>query len=171
VVARSGTYSEFVAERIRWYGLPEELIFLPVIESEWSPHAVSRSGAAGLWQFMRNSIAGYDMRVDEWVDERRDFMKSTDAALRKLRDNYETLGSWEMAIAAYNCGLGAASRAAVRGGNAGFLGTERPGAPALPDRIVRAQIPGRGLLLSRGARNGFPPSRRAFPVLGHRRAG
>jgi len=116
VIARSLPYAPYVYERIRWYRLPEELIFLPVIESEWSPRAVSRSGAAGLWQFMRNSIEGYDMRIDDWVDERRDFMKSTDAALRKLKTNYETLGSWELALAAYNAGLGAVSRAAAAAG-------------------------------------------------------
>ncbi|HSV56003.1 MAG TPA: lytic transglycosylase domain-containing protein, partial [Magnetospirillaceae bacterium] len=116
LAARSVPYAAFVYESLRRHRLPEELFFLPVIESEWSPHAVSRSGAKGLWQFMRNSIAGFNMRVDDWVDERRDFMKSTEAALRKLRFNYEALGSWEMALAAYNCGLGAARRAVAAGG-------------------------------------------------------
>ena len=91
VMARAKPYLPFVEERIRFFGLPDELAFLPVIESEYSPRNVSKSGAAGLWQFMRNSIAGYGMRIDDWVDERRDFMKSTDGALRKLADNYRHL--------------------------------------------------------------------------------
>lgn len=156
VTARSRPYAGYVAERIRWYRLPEELIFLPVIESEWSAHAVSRSGAAGLWQFMRNSIAGYDMRVNEWVDERRDFMKSTDAALRKLGENYEALGSWEMALAAYNCGLGAALRAAERGGTRDYWELSARG--LLPAQTV-SYVPkflAVASLLNRGARNGFP---------------
>ncbi|HPE89039.1 MAG TPA: LysM peptidoglycan-binding domain-containing protein [Spirochaetales bacterium] len=108
---RSRPYASYVLERIRYYGLPEELFYLPFIESEYSPRAVSRSGASGLWQFMRNSVGGYDMRIDDWVDERRDFMKSTDGALRKLLSNYERFGDWPLAIAAYNCGAGAMDRA------------------------------------------------------------
>lgn len=114
VAARARPYLPFVYERIGLYGLPEELAFLPVIESEYSPSAVSRSGAAGLWQFMRNSIAGYGMRIDDWVDERRDFMKSSDGALRKLADNYAVLGDWDLALAAYNAGLGAVTRALAK---------------------------------------------------------
>ncbi len=114
VLGRAAPYLPYVHERIRLYGLPEELAFLPVIESEYSAKAVSRSGAAGLWQFMRNSIAGYGMRVDDWVDERRDFMKSSDGALRKLADNYAVLGDWQLALAAYNAGLGALGRAVAK---------------------------------------------------------
>jgi membrane-bound lytic murein transglycosylase D len=111
ILARAKPYLPYVRERIRYYGLPDELAFLPVIESEYSSRNVSRSGAAGLWQFMRNSIGGYGMRIDDWVDERRDFMKSTDGALRKLADNYAAFGDWNLALAAYNCGAGALSRA------------------------------------------------------------
>jgi len=119
VMDRAKPFLPYIEERVRFYGLPDELAFLPVIESEFSPRDTSRSGAAGLWQFMRNSISGYGMRIDDWVDERRDFMKSTDGALRKLADNFEAFGDWALALAAYNCGDGALARAvaaAKRGG-------------------------------------------------------
>ncbi|HAP42821.1 MAG TPA: lytic transglycosylase [Spirochaetaceae bacterium] len=116
VLLRSRPYSAYILDRIRYYGLPEELFFIPFIESEFQPRAVSRSGAMGLWQFMRNSISGFGMRIDEWRDDRRDFMKSTDGALRKLRGNYRHFGDWLLAIAAYNCGVGALERAIVRAG-------------------------------------------------------
>lgn len=111
IMARAEPYLPWIAERVRWYGLPDELLFLPVIESEYSSKAVSRSGATGLWQFMKNSIGGYGIRIDDWVDERRDFMKSTEAALRKLADNYSRYDDWNLALAAYNMGDGAVSRA------------------------------------------------------------
>lgn len=115
VYERSRPFASYIYERIRYYGVPEELFFLPFIESEYSTKAVSKSGAMGLWQFMRNSIGGYGMRIDDWVDERRDFMKSTDGALRKLRDNYDRFGDWNLALAAYNCGAGAMDRAIKAG--------------------------------------------------------
>lgn len=111
VMERSLPYLAYVERKIEEYGLPRELAYLPVIESEYSPYAVSRSGATGIWQFMRNSISGYGLSISDWTDDRKDFMKSTDAALQKLQDNYKVLGDWFLAIAAYNAGLGAVSRA------------------------------------------------------------
>jgi membrane-bound lytic murein transglycosylase D len=120
IMARAKPYLPYIEERIRYFGLPDELAFLPVIESEYSPRDVSRSGAAGLWQFMRNSIGGYGMKIDDWVDERRDFMKSTDGALRKLADNYAAFGDWNLALAAYNCGDGALAHAVARARKTGI---------------------------------------------------
>ncbi len=111
VMKRSVPYLAYVERKVEELGLPWELVFLPVIESEYSPYAVSRSGATGIWQFMRNSISGYGISISDWKDERKDFMKSTDAALAKLKDNYKALGDWPLAIVAYNAGLGAVSRA------------------------------------------------------------
>ncbi len=111
VMQRSLPYLAFVEEKIYELNLPRELLYLPIIESEYSPYAVSRSGATGIWQFMHNSITGYGLAINEWKDDRRDFMRSTTGALSKLRDNYEALGDWSLAVAAYNAGLGAVSRA------------------------------------------------------------
>lgn len=117
VMERALPYIAYVEKKVEELKLPKELIFLPVIESGYSPFAVSRSGATGIWQFMRNSISGYDMAISDWLDDRKDFMKSTDAALLKLKENYEALGDWPLAIAAYNAGLGAVSRAVKASGS------------------------------------------------------
>ncbi|MCL1814797.1 MAG: LysM peptidoglycan-binding domain-containing protein [Treponema sp.] len=106
VIKRSEPYLAFVRGEVERRGLPQELIYLPVIESAYSMSAVSRSGATGLWQFMRNSIGPYNMKINEWMDERRDFWKSTVGALDKLEAEYKRVGSWELALAAYNAGLG-----------------------------------------------------------------
>jgi membrane-bound lytic murein transglycosylase D len=116
VMNRGGPYLAFIRREIAEMKLPEELLYLPVIESGYLSTALSRSGASGLWQFMKNSMGPFDMRVDDWVDERRDFWKSTKGALRKLEENYNYFGDWALALAAYNAGLGAVSRAIRQGG-------------------------------------------------------
>jgi membrane-bound lytic murein transglycosylase D len=107
---RMTRYRRFVDSGIRERGLPPELLALPLLESRYLPRAVSRSGAAGLWQIMRNTAGGLGLQSDEWLDERRDFWKSTQAALRKLQENYDLFGDWCLALAAYNCGTGCLSR-------------------------------------------------------------
>lgn len=124
---RGQPYRGFIRETIRAYGLPEELEFLPVIESEFRVYAVSRSGALGLWQFMTNSIHPYGMTLTEWMDERRDFWKATHGALAKLRDNYNRLGDWLLALAAYNCGMGRLTRAIEQAGTDDFWKLARGG--------------------------------------------
>ncbi|GAB3490176.1 lytic transglycosylase domain-containing protein [Spirosoma knui] len=102
------------------YGLPEELKFLSIVESALNPRAISHAGAGGLWQFMPGT--GRDMRLyqDDYIDERMDPVKATEAACKYLRDLYNIFGDWELAMAAYNCGPGAVKRAMRRSGGDSF---------------------------------------------------
>jgi len=116
VMARGKMYLPFIRKEVEAMNLPPELAYLPVIESAFLPTAVSSSGAVGLWQFMKNSIRGYGMVIDEWRDDRRDFLKSTQGALQKLWDNYQYFKDWPLALAAYNAGVGAVQRAVQKAG-------------------------------------------------------
>lgn len=120
IMKRSTPYRAFILEEADRLGAPDFLLYLPVIESGFSERALSKSGASGIWQFMKNSISGYGIRIDEWVDERRDPWISSTAALRKLMENYNRLGDWCLALAAYNCGLGAVSRAIRQAGTSDY---------------------------------------------------
>jgi membrane-bound lytic murein transglycosylase D len=107
VMERGGPYLGFIRQELARRNLPPELIYLPVIESSYVTSAMSRSGAAGLWQFMKNSIGPFGIRINDWLDERMDFWKSTEAALQKLEENYLYFKDWPLALAAYNAGSGA----------------------------------------------------------------
>ncbi|WP_411274768.1 transglycosylase SLT domain-containing protein, partial [Daejeonella sp.] len=97
-------------------GLPNELKFLTVIESTLNPHAVSRSGAVGPWQFMYTTAKGYGLVMDSYVDERKDPVKASYAAAHYFVDAYKKIGDWLLTIAAFNCGTGAVTRAIVKSG-------------------------------------------------------
>jgi len=107
---RSGVWRDYIVEVLERHGVPAELVALPHVESSFDPTAYSKAGAAGMWQFTRSTGLRY-MRIDHIVDERRDPFLSTDAAARLLRDNYEVLGHWPLAITAYNHGVAGMRRA------------------------------------------------------------
>ena len=99
------------------YGLPTELKYMAIIESALNPNAVSRVGATGLWQFMYSTGRMYGLTINSVVDERRDPLKSTNAAAKYIKDLYKVYNDWILVIAAYNCGPGNVNKAIRRSGN------------------------------------------------------
>lgn len=109
VLETGAPYRMYARQQLALSNMPASLEYLPVVESEYKVTAKSRSGALGIWQFMENSIHPF-LEKDQWVDERLDPWKSTDAAIKKLQDNYNMFGDWALALAAYNYGAGGLRR-------------------------------------------------------------
>ena len=107
---RSGVFEPMIRRKLREREMPEDLIYLAMMESGLSPRAVSRVSAVGLWQFMGPTAEQFGLRVDEYVDERRDPVRATDAALDYLEWLHDRFGSWYLAAAAYNAGPGRVER-------------------------------------------------------------
>ena len=116
MIALHSYYGPIFVEELVKEGMPVELQYLPVIESAINPNAISRAGAAGLWQFMPATAKGLGMEVNSLIDERRDPRLSSRNAARYLKQLHEIYDDWSLAIAAYNCGPGNVNKALRRAG-------------------------------------------------------
>lgn len=119
-LSRAGRYAPMIRRKLREAGLPDDLLYLALIESGMNPHAYSRARAVGLWQFIYGTARLYGLEIDYWVDERRDPEKATDAAIAYLSDLYDEFGSWYLAAAAYNGGPGRVRRGMAYTGKQSF---------------------------------------------------
>jgi membrane-bound lytic murein transglycosylase D len=107
-------YREMIVSRLRRAGLPEDLLYVSMIESSYDPRTRSHAGAVGLWQFMNAGGRIYGLWIDRWIDERQDPVRSTDAVVLYWKDLYHRFGDWHLAMAAYNAGYGAVLRSVTR---------------------------------------------------------
>jgi membrane-bound lytic murein transglycosylase D len=120
LLARSGKYMPMIAKVLNDEGLPEELGYLALLESQFIVNTTSRNGAVGLWQFVATTARQYGLRIDRWVDERRDPVKSTRAAAAYLKELHAYYGRWFLATAAYNAGPGTIDKALQQSGAKDF---------------------------------------------------
>ena len=114
MIGLSSYYFPVFEKALKSYNIPEEIKYLPIIESSMNPHAVSRVGATGLWQFMFGTAKDYGLNMDNFVDERKDPIQASYAAAAYFKDAFNELGDWLLAIAAYNCGMGNVKKAMAK---------------------------------------------------------
>ena len=145
-LVRAGAWEAHIAEVFANRGLPQQLAVLPHVESSFNPAAYSKVGAAGLWQFMRSTGRRY-MRIDNSVDDRMDPFRSTEAAAQLLAYNYRVLGTWPLALTAYNHGAAGMRRAKEAHGH----GRHRAHRAHVQEPVVRLRLAQLLCLVPRGA--------------------
>jgi membrane-bound lytic murein transglycosylase D len=133
-------YFPIFEKALKEFGLPDELKYITVVESALNPNAVSRSGAVGPWQFMYTTAKGYGLTMDSYTDERKDPQKASLAAAQYLSDAHKRIGDWLLAIAAFNCGMGAVTRAIAKSGGVADFWKVRPFLPLQTQNYVPAFI-------------------------------
>jgi membrane-bound lytic murein transglycosylase D len=154
-LSRAGRYEPAMRAIMQEHGLPQDLVYLSMIESGYDPNAYSRAHAVGLWQFLESTGRRYGLRIDEWVDERRDPILATRAAAAYLKDLYEEFGSWYLAAAAYNGGSGRVRRAIRRTGSRDFWALVRRGYFAQETRDYVPKFIAAALIAKQAERYGF----------------
>ncbi len=127
-------YMPFIQKELRQAGLPGDLAFMVMIESGFDAYARSHAEAVGPWQFIKPTGQRYGLTVNWWIDERRDFKKSTQAAIRYLRDLYSEFGSWYLVAASFNMGENGLRRQMQKNGSRDFWQLSQLG--ALPQETV-----------------------------------
>lgn len=120
MLGRGILYLPMIEHYLERHGLPQQLKYLPIVESEMLPYSVSTRGAAGLWQFVPGTGRALGLVVDGKLDERRDPNRSTEAATRYLKRLHRRFGSWELALVAYNCGPARLARAMHQAGSSDY---------------------------------------------------
>lgn len=120
VLGRGGRYLYHIVDELERRGMPTEIALLPMVESSFNPMAYSSAHASGLWQFIPSTGRYFNLTQDQWVDERRDVIASTNAALDYLQRIYEMHGDWHLALASYNWGEGSVQRALKRNAEDGL---------------------------------------------------
>ena len=162
---RAGRYESTMRAIMREHGLPQDLVYLSMIESGYDPNAYSDAHAVGLWQFLSSTGRRYGLRIDEWVDERRDPILATRAAAAYLKDLYEEFDSWYLAAAAYNGGSGRVWRAVRRTGSRDFWTLRRRGYFAQETRDYVPKFIAAALIAKQPEKYGFKPG--TAPLVGY----
>jgi membrane-bound lytic murein transglycosylase D len=152
---RSHEYLPYIRKTFEENGLPGDLAYVSLIESGFSTRAYSRTGAAGLWQFMRGTGVKYGLKVNWWIDQRRDPILSTQSAALYLRDLYDEFQSWDLALAAYNAGEGRVANAVARCGTKDYWQIRRTRALSSETRNYIPKLIAAALIAKNPEKYGF----------------
>ena len=141
---RSGRYRADMVKMLKEAGIPDEISWLPLIESGFKTRALSRARAFGLWQFIPSTGYKFGLKRNDWIDERLDPQKATAAAIAYMKELHAMFGDWATVLAAYNCGEGAVARV-IRNQKADYLDNFWDFYERLPRETARyyPQVPGR----------------------------